>query len=100
MRSPTELRVRPDSAGRFLPPLLLPDRSPCVDLARRGRGPCRNESTEFFLMRRFPDRTERRRTPLVLLVVVIAAGPAVAAGPGPKVDFNRDIRPILADKCF
>src|SRR3954452_3341352 len=49
-----------------------------------------------------PGRTERRRRPLVLLLIAIAAGPAVAAGPGsgPKLDFNRDIRPILADNCL
>jgi len=47
-------------------------------------------------MRRVPNRTERRRTALILLLVACAGG----AGPGPKVDFNRDVRPILSDKCF
>ncbi|SIO24182.1 Planctomycete cytochrome C [Singulisphaera sp. GP187] len=50
-----------------------------------------------------PGRPERqRRRPLALLLIAIATGPAVAAGPGPgsKVDFNRDIRPILADNCL
>src|SRR5436190_14381861 len=37
-----------------------------------------------------------RVLPLILLV---AAGACYAAGPK-AVDFNRDVRPILSDKCF
>ncbi len=44
--------------------------------------------------------TERRRSlPLALFLIAVAAVPALAAGPGPKLDFNRDIRPILAENC-
>jgi Protein of unknown function (DUF1553)/Protein of unknown function (DUF1549)/Planctomycete cytochrome C len=37
------------------------------------------------------------RTTSALALFVVAAGPAWAQN---KVDFNRDIRPILSDKCF
>lgn len=48
----------------------------------------------------FPGCTELRRSlPLALFLIAVAAVPALAAGPGPKVDFNRDIRPILAENC-
>jgi hypothetical protein len=41
-----------------------------------------------------------RIPPLLAGVVLFAAAPASAADPAPPVDFNRDIRPILADKCY
>src|SRR6516164_4447428 len=36
----------------------------------------------------------------VLLLAVILAPDARAADPLRKVDYNRDVRPILADNCF
>src|SRR6516164_6387813 len=36
----------------------------------------------------------------VLLLAVILAPDARAADPLRKVDYNRDVRPILADACF
>lgn len=36
---------------------------------------------------------------LVLMVMSVCAAGAQAQ-PGPRVEFNRDIRPILSDKCF
>src|SRR4051794_11767918 len=45
-----------------------------------------------------------RRAWLVVLGMLVAAPAAAAdvppAGPGPSVDFDRDIRPILSDNCF
>src|SRR5438309_9649391 len=42
-----------------------------------------------------------RRVSLFLAASLLAAAPASAAPPLPKVvDFNRDIKPILADACF
>src|SRR5687768_14422227 len=38
------------------------------------------------------------RTTLCLLA--LAASTAFAADPAAKVDFNRDVRPILAENCF
>lgn len=37
---------------------------------------------------------------LATSVLLIAANGAVAADPEQSIEFNRDIRPILADKCF
>jgi mono/diheme cytochrome c family protein len=43
----------------------------------------------------------RRVAPLSLWVFLLSGGPTPAAPPDdPKVDFNRDIRPILANTCF
>src|SRR4051812_19525063 len=36
----------------------------------------------------------------VLLVGICSARPAEAKGVGAKIDFNRDIRPLLSDRCF
>ena len=35
-----------------------------------------------------------------MITTIACAGNATAAAPTDKVDFNRDIRPILSDKCF
>ena len=40
----------------------------------------------------------RRASPLLILLLGIGAAPAT--GDDPKVDFNRDIRPILANNCL
>ena len=37
-------------------------------------------------------------SPWCPLALILVAGPALADGPA--ADFNRDIRPILSDKCF
>jgi mono/diheme cytochrome c family protein len=37
---------------------------------------------------------------LALATVSFAVGSAGAAGPGRKVDYNRDVRPILSENCF
>jgi hypothetical protein len=37
---------------------------------------------------------------LGILLLPSLAGVCLAAGDSPKVDFNREIRPILSDKCF
>src|SRR5262249_29743751 len=42
----------------------------------------------------------RLRAILLLVPLVSLAGQAVAETPGPSIEFNRDIRPILADHCF
>jgi cytochrome c553 len=43
----------------------------------------------------------RHTTAARIVFVVAAALPAtVAAAAGPKLDFNRDVRPILSDRCF
>ncbi len=36
----------------------------------------------------------------LLLALAIGAGPLFAAQPPEKIVFNRDVRPILSDKCF
>jgi mono/diheme cytochrome c family protein len=41
-----------------------------------------------------------RSCPLALAVVCLALGSARAAGPERKVDYNRDVRPILSENCF
>jgi hypothetical protein len=33
-------------------------------------------------------------------VALLLLAPAAARAAGPEVDFNRDVRPVLADKCF
>src|SRR5262245_22144525 len=38
--------------------------------------------------------------PLILLAVAVAAPAAEPPAAAPKVDYNRDVRPILADNCF
>src|SRR5688500_15788048 len=35
---------------------------------------------------------------LLLLSILLAA--TIARGAEPRIDFNRDVRPILSDKCF
>jgi hypothetical protein len=45
----------------------------------------------------------RHRAAILLVTIVLFGFPArnrAGATDGPTVDFNRDIRPILADKCF
>ncbi|MEI6713533.1 MAG: PSD1 and planctomycete cytochrome C domain-containing protein [Verrucomicrobiota bacterium] len=36
----------------------------------------------------------------LLLLTISGVSPAIAASPDAKVDFNRDVRPILSDNCF
>src|SRR5690348_11722298 len=41
-----------------------------------------------------------RSCSLALLALWLASGAASAAGPERKVDYNRDVRPILSENCF
>src|SRR4051812_45041229 len=101
MRTRLPPRPGPGGPGRWTPTLrpALPTRS---SQRPRPARPGRADGVPSMPMRRAPHRTRGRRAPLVYscLLTVLGAGAAAAAGPGPKVDFNRDIRPILADKCF
>ncbi len=47
-------------------------------------------------------RSHRRMNPRIYLPLWIAAAVAapLAGAPAARIDFNRDIRPILSDKCF
>ncbi|HEV3162968.1 MAG TPA: PSD1 and planctomycete cytochrome C domain-containing protein [Isosphaeraceae bacterium] len=38
--------------------------------------------------------------PALVGMVALTVGSASAAGPGAKVDYNRDVRPILSDTCY
>ena len=40
------------------------------------------------------------RSILILILSLILAGPLRPAGAEPPIDFDREIRPILADRCF
>src|SRR5438270_13245364 len=42
-------------------------------------------------------RTARR---VSLLLLLFAAGPAARAAAPPRVDFDRQIRPLLSDNCY
>jgi hypothetical protein len=39
-------------------------------------------------------------SPAVLLALGLAAGEAPPVPAAPTVDFNREVRPILSDRCF
>ena len=51
---------------------------------------------------RSPSRSSLFLAPLTILIVAACAagGPADAPKPPAKVDYNRDVRPILSDNCF
>ena len=40
------------------------------------------------------------RISAVLIVAFVAADNSIRAGEGDEIQFNRDVRPILSDKCF
>src|SRR5438552_18457528 len=43
---------------------------------------------------------DRRIAPFIFLALVVETAGASAAEPLAKVEFNRDVRPILAKNCF
>ncbi len=51
-----------------------------------------------------PQSTHRRTCLLLLFVLLIAAGPGRTTDRGdaaePRIDFNRQVRAILSDRCF
>jgi len=46
------------------------------------------------------DRPPAMRRISLLLLLALCAGPRFAPAAEKKLDFNRDIRPILSDNCF
>lgn len=40
------------------------------------------------------------RTPILLITIIVALSSRSGGGLADEIDFNRDIRPILSDKCF